>query len=345
MRQISRIAVTASAWMRRVTAMRRTAATVVPTAFVMVGAIVAAPSAIASSHVFPTMNDSGGLYWRSGTNWNTPISKAGYGVYPGTKISVSCYQLGTANVPGSADAMWVKASWASGPGTGSGWINEHFINDGAPINKAAPGVPSCTPPVPIPNLAYNRSAAVAWALANANDPQAYPAECTWFVSNALWQGGFSRTAAWTSSGSHGIRPVSYRPGTVDAWAVPNFKDYFLSHYSATWTSLGDMSVNPVPAAEPGDIIVYSWDRGKTLEHMAFVVGIAPGQYPEVAEWGTPDWTPWNYAYYEAHHPREGYQKRGWTWSQKAHKYLQVEYKGSARAYLLHINGGVFSSTF
>jgi hypothetical protein len=39
--------------------------------------------------------------------------------------------------------MWVQASWASGPGHGGGWINEHFVNDGAPINQAAPGVPRC----------------------------------------------------------------------------------------------------------------------------------------------------------------------------------------------------------
>jgi hypothetical protein len=103
-----------------------------------------AQAASASSHVFPTMNDGGGIYWRSGTDWNTAIRQAGQGVYPGTDISVSCYQLGTANVPGSTNAMWVRASWASGPGTGSGWINEHFVNDGAPLNQAAAGIPPCS---------------------------------------------------------------------------------------------------------------------------------------------------------------------------------------------------------
>lgn len=137
MRQIARAAIVIS---------RITSAVTVAAGFAVAGAVVAVPAASAASHVFPTMNDAGGIYWRSGTNWNTPVSKSGYGVYPGTKISVSCYQHGTANVPGTTDAMWVKASWASGPGTGSGWINEHFVNDGAPINKAAPGVPACTPP-------------------------------------------------------------------------------------------------------------------------------------------------------------------------------------------------------
>lgn len=37
--------------------------------------------------------------------------------------------------------MWEQASIASGPGTGSGWINEHFINDGAAITRPLPGFP------------------------------------------------------------------------------------------------------------------------------------------------------------------------------------------------------------
>lgn len=114
-----------------------------------------APVSVAASTVFSTMNDSGGLYWRSSTSYSTPIAKSGYGVYPGTRITVHCYQIGTANVPGSKDAMWVQASWYSGPGRGSGWINEHFVNDGAPINKAASGVPACSskpaPPKPAPS--------------------------------------------------------------------------------------------------------------------------------------------------------------------------------------------------
>jgi cell wall-associated NlpC family hydrolase len=149
----------------RVATIRRTVAATVSAALVAAGALIAAPVASASSNMFPTMNDSGGIYWRSGTNWNSPIAKSGYGVYPGTKISVSCYQMGTANVPGSADAMWVNASWVSGPGTGSGWINEHFVNDGAPINKAAPGVPSCTP-TPPPSRGGNVGSAIVKAAAS-----------------------------------------------------------------------------------------------------------------------------------------------------------------------------------
>jgi hypothetical protein len=58
-------------------------------------------------------------------------------------IRVSCYQAGAANVPGSSDGMWEQASWVSGPGVGSGWINEHFISDGSAINQPSAGVPPC----------------------------------------------------------------------------------------------------------------------------------------------------------------------------------------------------------
>lgn len=103
---------------------------------------------------FPVQNASGGIYWRSSPDWTTAEASPGNGFYPGTVISVMCYQAGTANVPGSADAMWEQASWVSGRGQGRGWINEHFIADGSPINRPSPGVPPCAQtPSPSPSPA------------------------------------------------------------------------------------------------------------------------------------------------------------------------------------------------
>ncbi|MGA7965562.1 MAG: hypothetical protein WCB49_06710 [Gammaproteobacteria bacterium] len=96
-------------------------------------------------------NADGGIYWRSGPDWNTAEATPGNGFYPGTVIKPTCYKAGAANVPGSADGMWEQASRVSGPGSGSGWINEHFISDGQPINQPSPGVPACaSPPAPSP---------------------------------------------------------------------------------------------------------------------------------------------------------------------------------------------------
>ncbi len=120
-----------------------------------------------SAGEFSVINASGGIYWRSGPDWNTAEAVAGNGFYPGTVISVSCYQSGAANVPGSTDSMWEQASWASGPGSGHGWINEHFINDGSAINQPSPGVPPCSssppPPPPAPQFSViNASGGIYW---------------------------------------------------------------------------------------------------------------------------------------------------------------------------------------
>jgi hypothetical protein len=96
------------------------------------------------------MNATGGIYWRSALDWNTAVRVSGFGFYPGTIIAVHCYQPGAANVPGSADYMCEYATDVAGRGYGTGWINEHFMNDGQPINQPSPGVPPCNPPPPPP---------------------------------------------------------------------------------------------------------------------------------------------------------------------------------------------------
>jgi hypothetical protein len=93
---------------------------------------------------FRVMHADGGVYWRSSPDWNTPVATPGNGSYPGTVIKVTCYSVGAANVPGSSNGMWEQASWVSGPGGGSGWINEHFIEDGAALNQPSPETPSCS---------------------------------------------------------------------------------------------------------------------------------------------------------------------------------------------------------
>jgi hypothetical protein len=150
---------------------------------------------------FATMNAAGGIYWRSAPDWNTPIARAGFGVYPGTTISVRCFQRGSA-VPGSANTMWVQASWVAGPGTGSGWINEHFVNDGAAINQPPPGVPACgasaPAPAPVASTPSGSTPAAwvgspfagAWPNADGCNGAAFPsASCSlpnvhWWLANA-----------------------------------------------------------------------------------------------------------------------------------------------------------------
>jgi len=102
----------------------------------------AAASPAAATHVFPTMNDAGGIFWRSAPRWSAAEVSPGNGFYPGTDVTVYCYQSGT-SVPGNPETMWVQAAWASGPGRGHGWMSEHYVDDHALPDRAAPGVPPC----------------------------------------------------------------------------------------------------------------------------------------------------------------------------------------------------------
>ncbi len=148
---------------RAVTAIAALAATMTMTA-----------SAAHADPVYPTMNDGGGVYWRAAPDWGTAVAQPGNGHYPGTNVSVQCYAPG-GTVPGSANTMWVKATWVSGPGHGSGWINEHMLNDGAPIDQPAPGVPPCGGGgggQASPSGGGGGGASCVWAACNGRDPGA-----------------------------------------------------------------------------------------------------------------------------------------------------------------------------
>jgi hypothetical protein len=112
-------------------------------AVIIVVAVSVLMASIASADpTFPVMNAEGGIYWRSAPDWATPIVEPDSGVFDGTTIAVQCYQSGN-SVPESEDTMWEQASVVEGPGRGSGWLNEHPINDGQPIDQPSPGVPPC----------------------------------------------------------------------------------------------------------------------------------------------------------------------------------------------------------
>jgi hypothetical protein len=197
--------------------------------------------------------------------------------------------------------------------------------------ESGPTLSETAPPV-VPGVGFDRVATVGWATSHVEDEPPYPASCTWFVSQALWAGGLAKTTAWTSSGGHGH--LDWRPGTAAAWSAPVFIEYIrhtYPHSTYTEISLNPNSGNRVPAAEPGDVIAYAWNGNSSvrnvsnIEHLSLVTRIASGQYPEVAEWSI----------YGGTQPTP-YIERGWTWSQKTHKWLQREYP-KVQGFLLHIN--------
>ncbi len=122
---------------------RRTVVMLVGMTMALIGLSGLAASTAAADPRYEVMNAPEGVYWRSEPNWAAAERITGFGVYNGTIIEVHCYQSGTA-VEGSADTMWEQATDVGGSGYGSGWLNEHFINDGQSINQPSPGVPPCS---------------------------------------------------------------------------------------------------------------------------------------------------------------------------------------------------------
>jgi hypothetical protein len=199
------------------------------------------------------------------------------------------------------------------------------INQGSGSNATVTVIPEQRVVEP-----YNRGAAVQWALNNAQAIRGNMfADCTWFVSQALWAGGLHQTSWWNSYASRQGAVLS-QPGTDIARGAPNLVRYLQERFPITATPLNkDRFIrNDVPEAQPGDIIAYDWNwrensPDNVIDHLAIVVSIAPGNYPEVSEWGTQAvWEP--------------YAKRGWTWSELRHKWLQED-SPDVHATLLHFN--------
>lgn len=93
--------------------------------------------------VFPVFNAEGGIYYRYGPHWSETTATPGVGVYNGDEVELICGAYGDAVGP-YADTAWSKVRNLSRP-VGEGWVNEHYINDGAPSNSFVTGEPMCQP--------------------------------------------------------------------------------------------------------------------------------------------------------------------------------------------------------
>jgi hypothetical protein len=110
------------------------------------GTAGAAPTRPAYNPVYTAVNADGGIYWRSTTNWNSPIQRPGWGFYNGDQISLSCYKFGDP-YPSPQNHLWYSAvnlsRWDDPSGNfQSGWINDHFLN--------TPGTATSPQPIGLP---------------------------------------------------------------------------------------------------------------------------------------------------------------------------------------------------
>ena len=104
------------------------------------------PAAPQGGHVVSVVNAAGGVYWRSGTDWNTPVRVSGTGVYNGDQVALLCWQRGAADTPPYYNnPLWYQAAVVQGQGRGQGWVNDHFLATGTDLpNIPVVGVPACS---------------------------------------------------------------------------------------------------------------------------------------------------------------------------------------------------------
>jgi hypothetical protein len=135
---------------------KRMMAVLLTAAAAAAAAVAPAAAQAASGPVYPVANTSeyppDGVYFRNGPDWNNTSRVPGWGVYRGDRVRLNCWQNGADNVMrrSGGNNVWYIAVNVTRParpgGENSGWINAHFVDDGAQPYKVAPGVPPCTAP-------------------------------------------------------------------------------------------------------------------------------------------------------------------------------------------------------
>ncbi|WAL49924.1 amidase domain-containing protein [Rhodococcus pyridinivorans] len=163
------------------------------------------------------------------------------------------------------------------------------------------------------------SAAIEWVDTVYTFPQS---DCTYFVSQALWDGGIKSTEDWTPRSSDESKLAwksFYNPGPTKAAASANhFTNYMRSSGTAeirpiTWSD------NTAAGAELGDVIAYDWNNGAdgTMDHVAIITSFTDDGYPLVTQ----------------HSPTR--VNRGWSWDPSADTWIEYSHPG-AKAYLIHL---------
>jgi CHAP domain len=104
----------------------------------------------ATGPVFGVQNTSetppDGVFFRNDPHTADTSRVPGLGVYAGERVQLTCYAFGDAVGP-YADALWYSVANVTRPTVGSapnaGWLNAHYINDGASANQIDAGVSAC----------------------------------------------------------------------------------------------------------------------------------------------------------------------------------------------------------
>jgi hypothetical protein len=328
---------------------RKIGASVAAVTVALVGVALETSPATADSGQEYTVTDaaSGGVFSRNSPHMDDTPRIVGKGIYPGDIARLICGIPNGETVNGNT--TWHKMVNETRPDQGEFWESGSFVGVPDKPGELAPGEMNCNkgqqsdaeslqPAETVkPFVEFDRSAAQEWArkYAEALPPPDVDA-CTYFASKVLEAGGLPQDGTWNMRFHNFKMNGQPRYGTGTAWVGPELALYLNRLPYVDVIPLGHMNAsnNNIPKAKPGDIIAYVWNGDGlptgieslgNVEHLSVVTGSSQDnpQYPEVAEWGRDNRTP--------------YVSRGWTYSMKTPGWLQDE-KGQYNmfAYLIHV---------
>jgi hypothetical protein len=181
----------------------------------------------------------GGVYWRSGPDWSKSIKVSGWGVYTGDRVGLQCWIRGGVVPPFNNNPLWYRATHISGRGTGSGYVNDHFLLTSTNLpNVPEPGIPPCVQDAPLPppstpsgltvSAVTRTSFSVSWAaVATADDYVLYldgARMLTFAGTTFTFQGmacGSSHVIGVQAESALGVSGTTTVTGTTAACAQPS----------------------------------------------------------------------------------------------------------------------------
>ena len=239
-----------------------------------------ASPAVADAPVYPAMNTSetppDGVWFRNSPHTADTDQVTGHGVYMGESVQLQCYAFGDA-VGQYNDSLWYYVTNVSRPTNNGvanvGYLNAHYINDGAVANQVDAGVPPCdgqssvgsvsTPPASTPAPATPQPAP---PLAAPTQAPAVPSTQSVFFSpndTALGAPGAAEAdqniplSSWASghcSDAATAASVSGAPSVLAGWSKGRLGVvYYLA--SASQTQLA--AVHRIVLFDPGNTIDFA----------------------------------------------------------------------------------------
>lgn len=287
----------------------------------LAAAVCMAPRAAAGQRFTIAYTGGIGVYPRSGPSMGS--QRVGAALPEGSSVEVACELEGELvdNNTTPATKIWERLS----DGT---HIPNAYINSGA--DGWTPGVPRCDQspdPQPKENAsAYNPVAAANWAKEHAYDtPRFSGNDCTWFVSQALWNGGMQKTDRWTDYSTDDEQTRNGpKPGPTRAARLADDLFHYLTSSGQVKLKQISWSDNTAAGAEVGDLIFYNLNMHdpEDLDHVAIVTGINSDGYPVISQ------------------HTAGARDKYWSWSEAYNTWIEKAYHhekyGPPKAYLIKI---------